>query len=345
VKRVQTPVDFVVRSSIQDGLGHLVRSLCVAKELVRVEPVRVVRIGDGSGAHLLAEAGLPSIDCPTDEDAADVVLAGGARLCVFDTLRFDASAFACVAEAATTVSLSPEFSCLAATDHLIHRTEREDPRWNKTHRFPRIHKGLQYTILPSWLKRIPERTYREHASEDRLAVAISMGGSDASNRTLELLELLGEAPCSLVVFIALGDAYTHSYEKLLRHAESNRQEVILVKSNESMWRVLRTASLLLCAGGLTTYESVFVGIPSINVLHRNEWSYLFEELTETGACATVFSGRDSFSLTIERVVELYQNRSSLFAMHAATRGLIRRGGAKRVTELLCRLNSAKRLRA
>jgi spore coat polysaccharide biosynthesis predicted glycosyltransferase SpsG len=345
VKREVTPVDFVVRSSIQDGLGHLVRSLCVAKELVGAVPVRVIRIGDGSGAHLVAEAGLPSIDCPNDEDAAAAVVSDGARLCVFDTLRFDASSFARIADDATTVSLSPEFSCLASTDHLVHRTEQEDPRWNKAHGFPRIHKGLRYTILPGWLKRIPECTYREHASEERLAVAISMGGSDASNRTLELLELLNEAPCSLVVFIALGDAYTHSYEKLLRHAESNRQEVILVKSNESMWRVLRTASLLLCAGGLTTYEAVFVGIPSINVLQRNEWSYLFEELTESGACITVPPSKGAYELTIARVVELYQNRSSLFAMHAATKGRVPRGGAKRVASLLCRLNSAKKSRA
>lgn len=335
----------MVRSSIQDGLGHLVRSLCVAKELARSVPVHVVRIGDGSGAHLVAEAGLPSIECLGDEDAATLVLSSGARLCIFDTLRFDASCFDRISRMTTTVSLSPEFSCLEATDHLIHRTEHEDPRWNKTHGFPRIHKGLRYTVLPSWLKRIPERIYREQASEDRLAVAISMGGADASNRTLALLDLLSEAPCSLVVFIALGDAYTHSYETLLRHAEHNRQEVIVVKSNESMWRVLRTASLLLCAGGLTTYESAYVGIPSINVLRRNEWGYLFEELTEAGACVTVPAGKDSLKTTMRHVAKLYRNRSSLFAMHAATKGLVPRDGALRIAKLLCQLNSSNRPRA
>lgn len=334
------PVHFLVRSSIEDGLGHLVRSLCVAKELARDMPVRVIKIGDGSGAHLIAETGLAWVDCAEDDAAADAVLSGRARVCVFDTLHFNTSGFTRISETATTVSLSPEFSALPATDHLIHRTEREDPRWRKAKGFPRIHKGLRYAILPNCLKRIPERTYREHAGEERLAVAISMGGSDASNRTLKLLDLLGEAPCSLVVFIALGDAYTHSYEELLRHAESNRQEVILVKSNESMWRVLQTASLLLCAGGLTTYEAAFVGIPAINVLQRNEWSYLFEELTESGACITVPVGKDSLALTAGHVLKLYKNRDLLRGMHAATKGLIPSEGARRVAKLLCQLNSS-----
>jgi len=339
------PVHFVVRSSINDGLGHLVRSLCVAKEVARDTPVRIVKIGDGSGAHLIAEAGLSWVECGEDSAAGNAVLSEGSRVCVFDTLQFEDSAFTRIRESATTVSLSPEFSALSATDYLVHRTKRENPRWLKTNGFPRIYKGLSYTILPNWLRRIPERTYREHAAEDRLAVAISMGGADASNRTLALLDLLNEAPCSLVLFIALGDAYTHSYAKLLQHAERNRQEVILVKSNESMWRVLRTSSLLLCAGGLTTYEAAFVGIPSINVLQRNEWSYLFEELTEAGACITVAAGKNSLVSTTAHVLELHRNRAVLLEMHAATKGLIHGGGAKRVAKLICQLNSTNSRRA
>lgn len=323
---------------MKDGLGHLVRSLCVAKEVAKDSPVRIVKIGDGSGSHLVAETGLPCIEASEDGVAADAVLASGARVCVFDALEFEDSAFTRVREVSTTVSLSPEFSALSVTDHLIHRTTRENPHWDKTKGFPRIHKGLAYTILPDWLRRVPERAYREHAKEARLAIAISMGGSDASNRTLALLDLLSEVPCPLVIFIALGDAYTHSYERLLRHAEHNRQEVILVKSNESMWRVLRTASLLLCAGGLTTYEATFVGIPSINVLQRSEWTYLFEELTESGACVTVPAAKDSLARTVEYVLELYTNRNSLLEMRAATKGLIRSGGAKRVAKLICQLN-------
>ncbi len=332
------PVHFVVRSSVKDGLGHLVRSLCVAKELARDTPVYIVKVGDGSGAHLIAETGLAWIECNNDESAADAVISKDVRVCVFDTLHFEDTAFTQILEISTTVSLSPEFSALSATDHLIHRTARENPRWNKTNGFPQVHKGLRYAILPAWLRRIPERTYREHAAENRLAVAISMGGSDAANHTLALLDLLGEMSSSLVVFVALGEAYTHSYEILLRRAERNRQEVILVKSNESMWRVLRSSALLICAGGLTTYEAGFIGIPSINLLHRDEWSYLFEELTESGACLTFGTGRSSLREAVNAVAELSRDRSRLLAMHESTKGLIPRGGARRVAKLLRRLN-------
>lgn len=328
---------FVVRASVRDGLGHLVRSLSVLREVMRRTSAHLVLVGDTSGSHLANESGIPWTQCTTDDEAADECWRQQPRIVVFDTLRFEDHPFDRVAAGVVTVSLSPVFAQMHRVDHLFHRTVHEDPFWAKDRGFPAIHKGLQFAVLPSWLKRVTTRHYREHLHEDKLAVAISMGGTDAPNRTLALLKLLGQCPAKLVLFVALGDAYTHSYEDLLATAAHNRQEIILLKSNESMWRVLKNVSLVICAGGLTTYEAAFIGLPAINILQRPEWAYLFEELVEKGASHTLPPQSGCLDRVVQMVGELADDRAHLMQMHLATKGLIPDGGSRRIAAKLATL--------
>lgn len=326
------PIVFIVRSALRDGLGHLVRSLAVLHELRPLHPVRLLLLGDGSGRHLLESGDIKCITCSSDTEAAARALKMSARMIVFDTLHFEQEAFAALPGGVPTISLSPVFSRMADVDHLFHRTCKGDPSWPSEGKFPKVHLGLHYSVLPRWLKRTSTSTYHELLCEDKLGVAISMGGTDAPNRTLTLLKLFGQCRASLVLFVALGDAYTHSYAQLLEVAEANRQEVILLKSNESMWRVLKRAvSLIVCAGGLTTYEAAFVGLPTINILQTANWAYLFEELAESGACRVLPHGETSLVAAVEMVEELaMQRRDDLATMHMATKGLIPEGGASRI---------------
>lgn len=329
------PIVFIVRTSLQDGLGHLVRSLSVLCELISLHPVKLLLLGDGSARHLLESVDVECTACGSDELATEAVVDIGARLVVFDTLAFDPAAFARLPCGVQVVSLSPVFNCMEKVDHLFHRTMKLDPNWPSNGVFPRVHRGLNLTVLPSWLNRLSTAIYREHLHEERMGLAISMGGTDATNRTLELLKLFGQCSARLVIFVALGEAYTHSFEDLLTVASDNRQEIILLKSNESMWRILKnTVSLLVCAGGLTTYEAAFVGLPTINILQRADWSYLFEELVEAGACRVLLPHVASLAQAVALVEALAERRDDLAAMHLATKGLIPEGGARRIANKL-----------
>jgi spore coat polysaccharide biosynthesis predicted glycosyltransferase SpsG len=334
------PIVFVARASIKDGLGHLVRTLCVMKELPSTKEALLLALGDGAGRHLIEAAQVPCRWCVSDDDAASEVSALHPETVVFDTLRFDDTSFERIKSAALVASLSPVFNQMHRVDELFHRTEKEDPTWAHLPTRPRIHKGLQFAVLPAWLKRVDLQRYTEHVAEERLAVAISMGGTDAPNRTLQLLKLLGNCPTKLVLYVALGDGYTHSYEELLSCARSNHHEIILLKSNESMWRVLSSCSLVICSGGLTTYEAAFIGLPAVNILQDARWAYLFEELCERGACRTLAPGADCLQQAVELVRYFSVNRADLTGMHRATRGLIPAGGARQIATALNSLQAA-----
>lgn len=335
------PIIFIVRASVKDGLGHLVRSLCVLRELSLLNPVKLLVLGDRSGVHLIDEAGIPWRQCATDGEAVSQALEAQPKVIVFDTLDFDPTAFDQVPKDLVKVSLSPVFSRMAQMDHLFHRTQIEPPAWAGQNPFPQIHKGFEFAILPPWLKRISTEHYQEQLAEDRLAVAISMGGTDAPNRTLQLLKLFGQSRSRLVLYVALGDAYTHSFGELLACAAENRQEVILLKSNESMWRVLKNVSLVLCAGGLTTYEAAFIGLPAINILQQADWAYLFEELAQAGACHTIVPSPDHLPQAVDLVMKLAHDHRILTQMHLATNGLIPDGGSNRIARLLSAFNSSQ----
>ena len=334
MKKLSPPIIFIVRASKKDGLGHLVRSIAVLLELRTLHPVRLLLLGDGSGYHLLESQNVEFVACASDYAAVDHAIALNSVVVVFDTLRFDQRAFDSLSRDVTTVSLSPVFTCMTSVDHLFHRTCKLDPSWSIESVFPEVHSGLEYTILPEWLKKVNTSIYREHLLEDKLGVAITMGGADASNRTSSLLKAFSCSKFRFVLFVALGNAFTHSYEELIELAKDNRQEVVLLKSNESMWRVLKTAvSIVICAGGLTTYEATFVGIPSINIINNCNWSYLFEELRESGVCHVLPPSESSIAKAVE-IVESYasSDREQLASMHYATKDLIPKGGATKIAE-------------
>jgi spore coat polysaccharide biosynthesis predicted glycosyltransferase SpsG len=331
-------IAFVVRASASDGLGHLVRTLCVIQEIGAIARPHLFLLGDISGHHLIEEVGVQWTYSATDAECAAEVIEYRPRSIVFDTLHFSAEAFETFPSDIQKISLSPVFSCMQEIDHLFHRTKYEPASWGELEKFPYVHKGLKYTILPSWLKRVSHKNYHDQLVERRLAIAISMGGTDALNRTLELLKLFNQKKEKLVIWVAIGEAYAHSYEQLLSCAADNRQEVILVKSNESMWRVLKNASLVICAGGLTTYEAAYIGIPSINILQNANWSYLFDEIAESNVCYVIKPSGDDVKLAVDLTISLVKNRNKLHEMHKATRGLIPSGGARNVARRIASLS-------
>lgn len=337
----QVRIAFVVRASVVDGLGHLIRSLSVLQEIRDLAHVRLFLLGDLSGRHLVKESDVSWDDCRSDEECASLVLKYQPQIVVFDTLNFEKHAFDQLARSALTVSLSPVFSQMEDVAHIFHRTLREPPWWRNEKKFPKVHKGLRYAVLPSWLKRVTTKHYREHLQERKLSIAISMGGSDAPNRTLALLQELSKYPQKLVIWVALGEAYTHSYEDLLKCAQENRQEIILLKSNESMWRVFRNVSLVICAGGLTTYEAAFVGIPSINILQSQEWAFLFSELTSKNICYVLNPTECSISKAGAIVSKFASERDELLSMHKRSKRVIPGGAATRIAREIVDLWPAK----
>lgn len=319
---------FITRGSINDGLGHVTRSRAVAAEFIGKAEISFLVIGDGCGAALLEGYGFDFVADADESHALSVARAFGADIVFLDLLRLNSDFVRELSSRSTTISLSPIFDSIGEVTCVFHRTVYQNPAWPKG---PEYRCGLQYAVVSSHCRRVSEEIFEMHSKDTPLSIAVSMGGTDAANKTISVLERLRKYPSPLLIWLLLGEGYVHSYQELVDLMRGSEHEIILAKTNDSMWRVLHLVSLTILAAGTTTYEAAYAGLPSINLMERHENGFLIRELVEKRAAlslgAPVNSGLEQL---VPALAGLDQNRDELRGMHQRARSLVDGHGAARI---------------
>jgi spore coat polysaccharide biosynthesis predicted glycosyltransferase SpsG len=329
----QPRVLFICRGSVHDGFGHVIRSRRVATELKDFATTKMVVIGDESAENLLINQDIDYTITPYDQHAMNHFRHFAPDVVVFDLMKFEESHFEAIRQACRTVSLSPIFNCLARVNLMFHRTRIRGKDWPADPSGPVIRCGLEYAIISDHCQKIAEATYRSNLEHETLSVAISMGGGDAANKTLAILTKIKDVPDKVLFWALLGEGYAHSYQDLVHCIRGSKHEIILAKTNDSMWRILNTCSLVILAGGTTTYEAVYAGLPSVNTLETEEHYFLVQELVERGACAYAGYTFEESLCALRGIITRYsRHHQELLKMHENARGLIDGLGARRVAE-------------
>lgn len=318
----------VCRGSIQEGLGHLLRTRTFARHAATLHEVEVVAIVEPELENLLA-----GLDCPvrfvqTDAAALLRVRAFAPDALLFDTTRFEAGLMDDAAASGFLLgSISPVFEHLSRMD-LVFTRSRRNPAFGNA----RVLGGLEYAIFNDRCLVIDDATYERNLARPDLPIAVCMGGADAANKTLLILEALASLEEPTTIWVLLGEGYAHSYNQLVDTVRGDlRHEVILAKASRSMWRILGNCALGLMAGGLTTVEAVYAGLPTINLFDRPEHAGMLTELFEAGVCLNggLVFGR-SLQPTLEALRRLSAGRDELRAMRERTKGLVDALGPVRV---------------
>ena len=326
-------VVFVCRGSVADGLGHVTRTRTVALACATSLPVKLIVIGDSSAEALLRNRGLEYEVVSDSADALKRAQQFGPQVVVFDLMEFPEAAFDEIQKAAMTVSLSPIFNCLERVDVVFHRTSYRGEGWPTGDR-PLVRSGLDYAVVREDCQRIPSDVYSHHVGHSPLSIAISMGGADAGNKTLRVLESLRKVPCDLLFWVLLGEGYGHSYQDLVDCIRDDpRHEIILAKTNNSMWRIMGSCSLAILAGGTVTYEAAYARLPSINVFEVADHVFLVQELVDHGTCISAgYSMNDALHVINANVALFEKDRGELLTMHERCTGLIDGRGATRIVD-------------
>ena len=332
----------VCRGSVQDGLGHVMRSRQVALELQKHFATKMVVLGDDSPENLLAGYDLDYTITANEGHAITHFRHYRPDVVLFDMLHIDDVTFQRMREASRTVSLSPIFNKLNDVDVVFHRTRVLGDDWKVADGGPEIRCGLDYAVISDHCRRIEETTYRQNLDHDVLSVAISMGGADAPNKTLELLKRLKDVPEKFLFWVLLGEGYAHSYEELVQCIRGSKHEILLAKTNDSMWRILNSCAMVILAGGTTTYEAAYAGLPSINTLQTERHYFLIQELVERGACLHAGYDFNESLLAIRGILTRFsRNRDELLRIHQNASRIIDGEGAARVARLVKQLCASK----
>jgi spore coat polysaccharide biosynthesis predicted glycosyltransferase SpsG len=310
---------FICKYGIETGMGHLIRSHTLALSIYQNYPdikLRFIAIGQTDiGKKILNDT---RFDYSIVEDESYVNIENQYDVVFIDMLNISDRLMSKLTDIACKVSLTPIFNKFKDIDILFHRTKYIEFPQDKP---KNIYAGLEYTIVPESCVRIPTFQYEHNLENEYFPIAISMGGGDAANKTLNCLNELKKCSIPATFWVMLGEGYSHSYDQLINEVRTDTlHEIILVKSNRNMWRIMRNCVLCILPGGITAYESVFAGMPFIAVEQDKRKEVLLKELEENEVCTIV----NSFEQLNQTIETLFWNKKKLFSMHFNSKDLIQR---------------------
>lgn len=326
-------IQIVCRGSIKDGLGHLFRTRTFANEALKGHSVSIVAIIEKQLETIFTDTKCDKHYVRRDDEIVKYVNNFKPDILLFDLTSIDLEPFTATKQVFPLVSsLSPIFNHSDKLDILFTRT-------TKFKNLPKtkIYGGLKYTIFRENIPTIDDKTFQKNLTRRELYVVICMGGSDAANKTLAVLKSVIKLDLSCIFWVLLGEGYLHSYDELIKVTRLNTiHEIILAKTSRSMWHIMSNCSLGIFAGGLTTLEAVYAGLPTINIFERKEqMNAVSEKLFEIGACLSSGSfSNNSLQDLIELLKVLHKDRKQLLEIRRRCNGLIDLHGSKRVLKKL-----------
>ncbi len=319
---------------VHTGLGHLFRSKKFAHALIdRGYDVILIAIVDDGLQAIFADIKCEVRYLSNDSEVLQVAADECPDLLVFDMLQFDVDSYqSCKDNSRYVVSISPIFNCADYLDAIFVRAPVDNISSSVE-----VICGLEYTVFSEYVRRIDDHVYKNTLEKDSLSVALCMGGTDSPNKVYNVLsKLIKEVKEECLFWVLLGEGYEHSYDELVKLSKTtdSNHEVILAKTNKSMWDILDRSSIGIFAGGLTLLESVYAGLPSINIFEcRDHEKVAAKEIFELGAainCGVI--EEDSISKASKYINHFCQKRGELFQMKDACKKLIDGEGAFRIID-------------
>lgn len=319
---------FLCRASTIDGFGHLFRCHSLIDSAPGNINLYLAILGNQNQFLTSNKLTIPEQIFTRDEETLEFVEKIEPDVVIFDLNTLEENVFLTLSKNKHTVCLSPLFEHITKVSQVFHRTKYLPEGVTGSN----IYSGLDYAIPSYNCVPIEDNLYRENLKEAKLSVGISMGGGDAPNNTLKVLQALSKLDDSAMFWIFLGSGYSHSYDLLVNESQLNhRHEVVLVKTNRSMWNVLKNCHLVILSGGVTSYDAVYAGMPAINLLHSSEHAFILRELIEKHVCICpgIFSQK-TLEMMPGILSDINYDRNKLWELHKNSKKLIDGKGSYRI---------------
>jgi len=331
---------FILKASTEIGYGHLIRSRTLAfhfNELKHLEDnIYFCVIGTNDLSKLLTDYHFNTSIFSHENKLSELLKNSKFDVAIFDLLTIDNEIFNIIKKSVKiTVSISPVFNKLNEIDIFFHRTTYHSTELNST---IDIYKGLEYTLIQKDCFPIQAAAFKRHLTDENLSIAISMGGGDAANKTLDILKMLNTIEKKCTIWCILGEGYKHSYDLLINETKNTIHEIILAKTNKSMWKVLGLTNLIILSGDVTSYEAAYAGLPSINIIDDENQYFLIKELVELNVAKLIgnLNKNNNNKLLINTINMFIDNKNLLYEMHLNSKGIIDDLAGDRIFEILIR---------
>ena len=336
-KLVHLPrVLFCVDGGAEMGMGHVYRSLAVAKELTHIvshaDVCFLMRADRPEGVQHIASAGYPIRVAPGDDTQTvmGVIRDYSPNIIINDRPFLEDDYLRSLADlGASTINLVDSLDDIENPSELasiIIATMQEGEV-----ELDDYHAGPAFAILRDSFRN--KSNNRAVIPDEGRRIVVSFGGSDPQNLTMKALSALDGLP-ELAVTVVVGPAYGYRAELDALVATLSLEPKIL-KNVEHMADILFGADLVLCSGGMTVFEIAALGRPGIVLCQNARERERMENFAHYGTILHLGLGTEvSDDVIREKARELVLDREQRQRMSDAGARLVDAQGASRVYEVI-----------
>jgi spore coat polysaccharide biosynthesis predicted glycosyltransferase SpsG len=318
-------------ASIEIGIGHVVRQLSLAEELLGrdCEVFLVGAVGEAGWVIPAIEKvrGLEWVNLSSVESESSAISALQPAVVVVDSYAHDSAQLACLEAnvGRVAVILDGPWQDVSGSLAIAPVLDSGSP-WLSTYRrrFTRLYAGPSYVILRPEI--INLRPLREVNKRHGREVTVALGGTDPGRHTEWVMEALKRAEDPLTVNIFTGDS------RFLESAgQSGPHKFVFHEPGSAYPSALASASGVIAAGGTSALELIYLGIPSIFVPVAENQFPNAEAIDQLGLGTLVWPSDNSRREKIVEAVEcILGNPRPALARNSVIDGL----GAQRVADII-----------
>jgi UDP-2,4-diacetamido-2,4,6-trideoxy-beta-L-altropyranose hydrolase len=188
--------------------------------------------------------------------------------------------------------------------------------------------GTTYVLLRQDFSRW--QGWKKTVHKNAKNILITLGGSDENNMTktvIEAIQIINSDDLKVVVVVP-NNAYYEELETLVKHSTI---DICLKKNVTTMADLMAWADIAVSAGGTSTWELAFMGVPMITIAIADNQLQVVDELSKVGVAVNLgWYKKITLPVLVSEILKLINDYDKRAAMSKKGRMIVDGKGVERV---------------
>lgn len=171
------------------------------------------------------------------------------------------------------ISFEDPYNCVHTSDIIVIPYLASDKQGLATKENTKYLLGLKYYVLRSEFLNVNPIKIRRKTHN----LLITMGGADPKNITMKVLNSLKDLRIKLNLKIIISDLYQVKEKEIHNLLHSYPGNYSIIRNADNMARLMSESDIAIINSGLTKYETISVGLPTIVISNNDYHSELMED--------------------------------------------------------------------
>ena len=193
--------------------------------------------------------------------------------------------------------------------------------------------GPKYAIIRPEFRTINKKAIKKNSQIKKILV--SFGGSDPTNECKKVLDALCSIENSKFEIVVVAGIYNHKFEQLKKLYEKY-SNIKIYRHVDDLSRLMLNSDLFIGAGGTTTWERFYMGLPSIVTIISDDQKESIEFLSDMGHIINLGLAKNVTSKTYVQTLQK-PNSDLIYNMSLHNQKLVDGNGSNRIKKQIIEL--------